>query len=94
MKVICINAKNRPTDFPKELWLAEQVEIYTVKRVLRMPLQNTFAFDLKERDLSGLKNYDGYDFRRFRPATEEDEKELAEAQRLMEELLTEELVLL
>lgn len=87
MQVICIDARNRPKTFPKELWLVERVEVYTVVDVLNIILQpGVFGYVLKERDLSSVQGYDSFDSRRFRLATEEDLESLKEAESLVEEL--------
>jgi hypothetical protein len=93
VKVICINAKNRPKDFPEHLWLVERVEVYTVTRVERMVRQgNTLGFVLKERELVGLP-YSSFLALRFRPATKRDEELIKEAESLLEELELETLTL-
>lgn len=92
MKVICIDARRKPEDFPPHLWLVEQIEVYTVVKALKTLTPGVVSYVLKERDLSGLTKYSGFDYRRFRPATKEDLKNIEEAQKLLEELNIETLV--
>jgi hypothetical protein len=87
LKVVCVNARNKPADFPSHLWVVERVEIYTVVEMKVMVKQpGVLGFVLKERDLSGLTKYDSFDSRRFRPATEQDFEDIDRAQVLLEEL--------
>lgn len=85
--VICINDKNRPTDFPESLWVVADVELYHVVGVNRMARQpGVYGFRLEERDLSSITKYDSFDSRRFRPATDADLKLMEELEELMSEV--------
>jgi|688.fasta_scaffold1520735_1 hypothetical protein len=89
--VICINAKNRPADFPEHLWLTENVEIYHIKSVFRkVHFPGVFGVTLEERDLTPIiDKYDCFDHRRFRPATEADLADHASMEELLESLVEE-----
>lgn len=93
--VVCINAKNRPADFPENLWIVERTELYHVIAVKRMVMQpGTYGFVLEERDLSGLTTYDSFSHHRFRPATDEDKLAIEEMEALFKEITEDELVFL
>lgn len=68
MKVICIDADNKPQNIPIEEWVKEG-EIYNVTRIVRMGLQKeTYGFLLKEVQLSSRSfPYELYDSSRFLP---------------------------
>jgi hypothetical protein len=93
--VVCINAKNRPADFPEHLWIAERTELYHVIAIHRMAKQpGTYGFVLEERDLSSLTKYDSFAHHRFRPATEDDLEAIKEMEALFQEITEDELVIL
>ena len=68
MKVICIDADNKPKNVPIEEWVQEG-NTYTVTRIVRMGLQKeTYGFLLKEVQLSSRSfPYELYDSSRFLP---------------------------
>ena len=68
MKVICIDADNKPKNVPVEEWVQEG-DMYTVTRIVRMGLQkNIYGFLLKEVQLSSRSfPYELYDASRFLP---------------------------
>jgi len=68
MKVICIDADNKPQNVPIEEWVQEG-DMYTVTRIVRMGLQkNIYGFLLKEIQLSSRSfPYELYDSSRFLP---------------------------
>ena len=68
MKVICIDADNKPKNVPIEEWVKEG-DTYTVTRIVRMGLQKeTYGFLLKEVQLSSRSfPYELYDSSRFLP---------------------------
>lgn len=71
----------------------EGIEVYTVTKVLRMANQpGVLGFVLKERNLSSVEKYDSFDSRRFRPMTEQDRLDIAQAEKLLEELELSELL--
>ena len=81
MKVICIDADNKPKNVPVEEWIQEG-DTYTVTRIVRMGLQkNTYGYLLKEVQLSSRSfPYELYDATRFLPIDllsniKEEEKE-------------------
>jgi hypothetical protein len=68
MKVICIDADNKPQNIPIEEWVKEG-NMYNVTRIVRMGLQkNIYGFLLKEIQLSSRSfPYELYDSSRFLP---------------------------
>ena len=81
MKVICIDADNKPQNIPIEEWVKEG-DMYNVTRIVRMGLQkNIYGFLLKEIQLSSRSfPYELYDSSRFLPIgilsnMKEEEKE-------------------
>ena len=68
MKVICIDADNKPKNVPVEEWVKEG-DMYNVTRIVRMGLQkNIYGFLLKEIQLSSRSfPYELYDSSRFLP---------------------------
>ncbi len=68
MKVICIDADNKPKNVPVEEWVQEG-DTYTVTRIVRMGLQkNTYGYLLKEVQLSSKSfPYELYNSSRFLP---------------------------
>lgn len=68
MRVICIDADNKPKNVPIEEWVKEG-DTYTVTRIVRMGLQKeTYGFLLKEVQLSSRSfPYELYDASRFLP---------------------------
>ena len=84
-KVVCVNDKNKPSDFPEGCWI-EKDELYTVVCVNMMANQgNRFSFVLEEIKFPEGSPYDSFFCERFRPASEDD----LEAERLVKELLLE-----
>jgi hypothetical protein len=81
MKVICIDADNKPKNIPIEEWVKEG-DMYNVTRIVRMGLQkDIYGFLLKEVQLSSRSfPYELYDSSRFLPiellsTMKEDKKE-------------------
>ena len=68
MKVICIDADNKPQNIPIEEWVKEG-NMYNVTRIVRMGLQkDIYGFLLKEVQLSSRSfPYELYDATRFLP---------------------------
>lgn len=68
MKVICIDADNKPQNIPIEEWVKEG-DMYNVTRIVRMGLQkNIYGFLLKEVQLSSRSfPYELYNSSRFLP---------------------------
>ena len=68
MKVICIDADNKPKNVPVEEWVQEG-DMYTVTRIVKMGLQkDIYGFLLKEVQLSSRSfPYELYDASRFLP---------------------------
>jgi hypothetical protein len=68
MKVICIDADNKPHNVPVEEWVQEG-DMYTVTRIVKMGLQkDIYGFLLKEVQLSSRSfPYELYDASRFLP---------------------------
>ena len=68
MKVICIDADNKPKNIPIEEWVKEG-DMYNVTRIVRMGLQkDIYGFLLKEVQLSSRSfPYELYDSSRFLP---------------------------
>jgi len=68
MKVICIDADNKPQNVPVEEWVQEG-DMYTVTRIVKMGLQkDIYGFLLKEVQLSSRSfPYELYDSSRFLP---------------------------
>ena len=68
MKVICIDADNKPQNVPVEEWVQEG-DMYTVTKIVRMGLQkDIYGFLLKEVQLSSRSfPYELYDSSRFLP---------------------------
>ena len=68
MRVICIDADNKPQNVPIEEWVKEG-DMYNVTKIVRMGLQkNIYGFLLKEVQLSSRSfPYELYDSSRFLP---------------------------
>jgi hypothetical protein len=68
MKVICIDADNKPQNVPIEEWVKEG-DMYNVTRIVRMGLQkDIYGFLLKEVQLSSRSfPYELYNSSRFLP---------------------------
>jgi hypothetical protein len=81
MKVICIDANNKPQNIPIEEWVKEG-DMYNVIKIVRMGLQkDIYGFLLKEVQLSSKSfPYELYNAIRFLPiellsTMKEDKKE-------------------
>ena len=81
MKVICIDADNKPKNVPIEEWVKEG-DMYNVTRIVKMGLQkDIYGFLLKEVQLSSRSfPYELYNAIRFLPiellsTMKEDKKE-------------------
>lgn len=87
IKVVCVNAKNKPSDFPSTFWIEEE-ELYTVTKVQKMAAQkNAIAFVLAEITLPEDCTYDSFLASRFRLASEDDllaAEALEEAKKILE----------
>lgn len=91
-KVVCINAKNKPSEVPESSWVEEH-EIYTVILVSRMAKQGMIlGFKLAEVSMPEGCKYQHYMADRFRPATEDDFEAAEAVRKLLEESLELELV--
>lgn len=68
MKVICIDADNKPQNIPIKEWVKEG-DMYNVTKIVRMGLQkNIYGFLLKEVQLSSRSfPYELYNSSRFLP---------------------------
>jgi hypothetical protein len=68
MKVICIDADNKPKNVPVEEWVQEG-DMYNVTRIVKMGLQkDIYGFLLKEVQLSSRSfPYELYNSSRFLP---------------------------
>jgi hypothetical protein len=92
--VVCINAKNKPTEIPTNCWVEEQ-EIYTVVAVQKMALQGgLLSFVLEEVTPPADSPFDSYLADRFRPATDDDFEAIAAVKELLEEVGERELIYL
>lgn len=71
--VICIDASNKPNDIPNSKWL-EKDKIYTVIRVVKLPLQGmAIGYELEEIDLKDCFPYQFFSSNRFGVLIREDE---------------------
>lgn len=93
MKVICIDADNKPKNVPVEEWVKEG-DMYNVTRIVRMGLQkDTYGYLLKEVQLSSRSfPYELYDAIRFLPiellsTMKEDKKEKVNTEEACLELI-------
>lgn len=97
IKVVCVDAKNKPADFPTKFWIEED-EVYTVTKVQKMSKQNNvIAFVLEEINLPEELPYDSFLAKRFRLASEDDilaAEALEEAKRILENAEVGDLVLI
>lgn len=86
LKVVCINAKNKPVEIPSGCWL-EKDEMYSVVRIQKMANQpGTFGVVLEELKLPANCPYDSFAHWRFRPATEDDIEAISAVEKLLEEI--------
>lgn len=86
-KLICVDDKNMPEDFPKDKWVTEG-EFYTLEDAF-LSLGGVPAVTLQEFDLSGEK-YSCYRASRFEQVKEATTEELSKE---LESILQEEAVL-
>ncbi len=92
-KVVCIDNKNIPADFPKQYWL-EQEETYTVVMVSNMANQpGIIGFQLAEIQIPIMCKYQHFVSDRFRPFTQDDADALEAVRELLLEVEEENLVL-
>jgi hypothetical protein len=77
MKVTCINDANRPNEIPSTRWV-KKGRIYTVTRVKKLNIQNTYGFELQEIDLKPFSPYEYFEASRFGRPTEEPSRGLQE----------------
>lgn len=87
MKVecICIDAKNRPSEVPLNMWISEGIQ-YTIVHIYRLSLQNNIlAVELEEVKIKGCEPYEFYRLDRF-AFTEESFKKLIELMKACSEL--------
>tara|TARA_R110002167_G_scaffold174781_1_gene373722 strand:+ start:2324 stop:2602 length:279 start_codon:yes stop_codon:yes gene_type:complete len=92
MKIVCVNAENKPNEIPNNLWVVKD-EVYTVINAEHMNIQNRLlGFELEEIDISGCFPYTRFSANRFRPFTKQDEDALKAVESLLEETLLKELV--
>ena len=66
IKVICVDASNKPSDIDKEDWIV-QGEEYTIEKIYNNILHNQKSLELKEVKIKN-KKYSGYHIRRFTSA--------------------------
>lgn len=84
MKVICINANNRPNEVPASRWIKKDQE-YTVREVCKLNIQGgILGFKLEEINNDDLSPWEYFRADRFRPV-QPDEVVSEE----LEEILTE-----
>ena len=78
MKVLCINASNKPKQIPDDQWIKEG-ETYTVTRIVRPALQQgVLGLILKEIKLIDCFPYEFYNSDRFIPINETLDREKEE----------------
>ncbi len=71
--VICIDASNKPNDIPNSKWV-KKGEIYTVIRVVKLPLQAmAIGYELEEIDLKDCFPYQFFSSNRFGILMRDDE---------------------
>lgn len=71
--VICIDASNKPNDIPNSKWV-KKGEIYTVIRVVKLPLQGmAIGYELEEIDLKDCFPYQFFSSNRFGVLMRDDE---------------------
>ena len=63
MKKICVNASNRPSDFPESKWVVEGNEYTIIEQFTAMPA-NVPCVVLEEIDMEGT-GYNGFAAYRF-----------------------------
>lgn len=86
LRVVCVDAKNRPSDFPAQFWI-EKDEMYTVLQIQKMAMQpGVFGVVLQEIDLPADIPYDSFISTRFRPATQDDMDAIEAVEKLLEEV--------
>lgn len=87
MKVICIDASNKPNDIPQSKWVVKDQE-YTVVKAAQLPMQGgMLGFQIAEIDLSDCVPYLYFAANRFKekePAVEKKEEKVDE---LVEEMV-------
>lgn len=67
MKVICIDASNKPSKIPIEEWV-EEGTVYTVKKIVSLKVQDKFGYEFEEVSLSEeCFPYEFYAAERFIP---------------------------
>ncbi len=72
-RVICLDASNKPNDIPNSKWVKKD-EIYTVIRVVKLPLQNmAMGYELEEIDLKDCFPYQFFSSNRFGILLKDDE---------------------
>lgn len=92
-KVVCINSKNIPADFPRQYWI-EQDETYTVTMVSNMAKQpGVVGFQLAEVQIPTMCKYQHFVSSRFRPFTQDDADAFEAVKELLWEVEEENLVL-
>lgn len=91
-RVICIDAKNRPSNIPIENWI-EEGETYTVIDAANMAKQGmVLGVKLSEISLPPTSEFEYYLADRFRPVSEEDLEAEEAVRQLIEESFMEELL--
>jgi hypothetical protein len=84
-KVVCINDKFRPVEFPAELWIKKD-QIYTVSKAVHLAKQHmSIGYKLNEIKIPEDCKYQYFISNRFRPIDQDDE----EAEKALEQLLLE-----
>ena len=89
MKVICIDATNRPNDIPVSKWVVKDQE-YTVIKAARLPMVGgALGFQLAEIDLRDCVPYLYFLASRFKEKEPLPEKKEEKVEELVEELAEE-----
>ena len=84
-RVVCVNDKARPKEFPAGCWV-EKNEVYTVVDAKYLARQHmTIGYKLAEIDLPEDSVYQYFLSNRFRPYSDEDEMLEAAIEELLEQ---------
>lgn len=93
IKVKCIDAKNRPSEFPINLWVTEG-DIYHIVKLDKMhQMGGILGVQLAEIDTTNNWPYTHFAFYRFRPVDEDGELTDEELEDLLDDVFVEELEL-
>lgn len=84
-RVICVNDRFRPVDFPSHLWI-KKGQVYTVSEAKHLTRQHmAVGYKLFEIEIPEDCTYQYFIANRFRPVDEDD----LEAEKALEQLLLE-----